>query len=446
MDVSQATMSTADGPSKTAVHAVEGFGKTTLACHFPSPILLGTEHGSVPRDLGFQVSTIAPRVWLDVFDVVASLAKDKHSYETVVFDTVDWMEPLIHRFVTDRDTKRETEMNPKSRELKSIEDYGYGKGYLVTEEEFRKLITVLDGLQATRGMHVVMLMHSTTRTFKNPSGPDYDRWEPKCEKRIAAVVKEWAENLLFGHFQVDSAKLPEDLARNEKSAKAKGVGSGIRIVGAQQCAMFDAKNRVGLPREFELGEDVGALINALLGEDVAVHGRRAPLREHKSDIWPDAQRERAANARRDDARNNAAADVPARDPRHSTGLPPRDERADATRERARDEEHARDATPRDAQPSRPPADEPSRGARDAHPNAPGADTPPRNGRAKTPPLNEKLFADLTDAVTRAKKHGEKYGRDVQSWVDKAKGDEHRIRSIIDRVNKDLAVDNTQPQR
>src|SRR6185312_5833494 len=140
MDVSQATKSRTDGPTRLAMHTVEGFGKTTMLAHFPSPLIVGAENG-IPRDLGFNVATIRPRTWMEQFELIHSLKHDKHSYRTLGYDTLDWIEPQIHQFVLARDSERETEMNPKGRKLLSIEDYGYGKGYLVAEEEFRKLIS-----------------------------------------------------------------------------------------------------------------------------------------------------------------------------------------------------------------------------------------------------------------------------------------------------------------
>jgi AAA domain len=476
MDVRSATMSRADGPSKTAIHTVHGYGKTTLAAHFPAPIFVGPERG-VPRDLGFSVPELHPRKWLDLFSTVHSLAHDAHDRETVVFDTIDWIEPLLHAFVCERDSDRETEMNPKARKLLSIEDYGWGKGYLVAEEEFRKLIAVLDEMQARRPIHVVMLMHSQTKTFKNPAGPDYDRWEPKPHYRVARVVGEWAENMLFGFFQVDAAKLAADVQRNDKTAKAKGIGSGIRVVGAQECAMYDAKNRVGLPREFELGEDVGPLIGALLGEDVATHGRRAPIRERKqAGNWVDDAKARREDSSREAARENAQAHVERgsargdiasdlavsdtrRDARDAAQVAGRElERnakkiADDLDEQRRDAEHdardARNATrgptnDHQTNPSRPPAnDEASRAARDAHPNAPRDEKTRGNGHAATDTASDRMARALGDALERARRHNEKYGRDVDGWVKKAGNDPHRIQSIIDKVNKDLVAN---PQR
>lgn len=423
MDLTHATLSSSDGPAKFAMHSVEGFGKTTLACHFPNPIIIGAERG-VPRDLGFKVAEIHPRSWLDVFDIVGALTQDKHDHKTAVFDTVDWIEPLVHEFVLRRDSERKTEMNPKGNKLLSIEDYGYGKGYLVAEEEFRKLIAAIDAMQARRGIHVALLMHSQTRTFKNPAGPDFDRWEPKCQNRISRVVVEWCENLLFGYFQVDAAKISEDKERNEKSARAKGIGSGIRVVGARQSAMYDAKNRVGLPPELELGEDLTDLIGALVGENVRPHERRAPIREFKqAEAWADRQ-----GAMHRDGNRAAAIEQSTRESDDDAHR-----RADAERDAA-DERRAVEQTHADN-------DRRMRDARDpAPPN--GRDAKPSNGalaKANADADRGIRTQRLGEARRLAAGKSDAYLRRVNGWVEKAADDPDKIDAIIAQVGKDLNV-------
>lgn len=398
MNVNDATPSRTDGPAKIAAYAVHGWGKTTLGCHLPNPIVVGPEKG-IPRNLGFTVKELHPTMWMQLFETVHSLTYDRHPYDTLVLDTIDWIEPMIHRFVCARDSERKTQMNEAGFKLESIEDYGYGKGYLVAEEEFRKLITVIDILQAKREMHVAMLMHSITRTFKNPAGPDFDRFEPQPHQRISKVVAQWAENLIFGFFQVDAAKISEDKERSKK-ARAKGIGSGIRMIGAQDCATYDAKNRVGMDAEFELGEDLTGLIDQLLGRNVKVKDRRAPVSE---------MRERGG----DQPQGGPPASLPNEI----------DTKPDAIRE-------SREWT----EPKRPNGDA-SRGARapDPHPNA------PVNGGDKTEdPAVKKLRLDLEAAQKRAKKLGEKYERDVNGWIERAKGDPKKVESIIKRIDADLA--------
>jgi hypothetical protein len=343
---------------------------------------------------------------------------------------------MIHRFVLDRDSERQTEMNAKGRKLLSIEDYGYGKGYLVAEEEFRKLIGVLDELQSKRDMHIVMLMHTHVKTFKNPAGPDYDRFEPKCQQRIARVVVEWAENVLFGYFQVLSSKEPDDVARNEKTARAKGIGAGVRMIGTQNTAMYDAKNRVGLPPELELPQTYDDLLSILLGENVPVNARRAQLRDgvKREEGWADRDRRVGGERTRADIDASRSAE---RDPTDTGRMHSSAQLAQQQKEqRERDESHARDAAPRtaatekhDARNWTPPKD-------DAKTIAPPAKTNGVNGaRVDTDALRR-----MTTAISESGRiKGDAYRKQIEGWVAKAGGDPNKLNSIIKRVETDLAI-------
>lgn len=434
MDLSQATPSTNDGPTRVGMHSVEGFGKTTFLAHWPSPIIVGVERG-IPRDLGFSVDTITPRSWPDVFDIVSQLRRTKHSYGTVGFDTMDWLEPLIYQFVCDRDSKRQTEMNPKGRLLESIEDYGFGKGYLVAEEEFRKLIAELDILQAERGMHVVMLMHSHVKTFKNPTGPDFDRWEPKCQARIARVIVEYVEHMLFGFFQVTASKEGEDKERYKMSpdkARAKGISSGVRLIGAQQNAMYDAKNRIALNAEFEYGHP-DDLIKTLLGGDLSAEQRASSPRARGPETEPRQQRE-------PDVKFNPAqefADQP-QDERNPNGggtyrRSPAGDGVPAHHEsRAADEARRREETFQRTREGNARTEQAQREQRDNGPIDGGQrHLEEADRRVSKGPLDQALELAL-------KVRGDKYRTKIDGWVTKAAGDPAKLQSIINQVNSDCA--------
>lgn len=270
MRVHDSRLSSVDGPSRTAVYSPIGWGKTILGCHLPNVVSICAENG-VPRDLGFRVPELHPRNWLDLFSIVHSLTFDAHDHRSVFFDTLDWIEPLIYSFLLERDSERETEVNPYSRKLLNIEDYGWGKGYVLAEAEMRKLLAVLDEMQYRRGIHVMFAMHEKVKTFKNADGPDYDRHEPKCHERVWNVVFEWVENAIYGKFRVDASKMGEDKERNkrnpERAVAKANPGLSPRIVCTQKTAAYEAKNRLRLPPEFPLG-DPNELISILLGEQI----------------------------------------------------------------------------------------------------------------------------------------------------------------------------------
>ncbi len=130
------------------LYGVEGIGKTTFAAGAPNPIFLPTEDGlaSTPGVHAFPT----PTSWDDIREACGSLA-GQHDYKTLVIDTVDWLEPLLFAEVA------------KEQGKGSIEDIGYGKGYVIAAEKFRKFMSALDALRKKKDMTVLFLAHSAIK-------------------------------------------------------------------------------------------------------------------------------------------------------------------------------------------------------------------------------------------------------------------------------------------
>jgi hypothetical protein len=216
---------------KTVIYGPEGIGKTTLAAQFPSPVFLDTEGGSHHLDVA---RFPAPKTWDNVTKTIALLATEPHEFKTLVVDTADWLEKLLIEDVCRRANKT------------SIEEFGYGKGYVVLAEEVTKFLASLNALLA-RGMHVVLLAHCRIAKFEQPDAAGaYDRYELKLTKQVAPLVKEWCDMLLFANYFTK-------VAEND-SGKKRGVGGRERKLYTTHTAAWDAKNRHGfeenLPFEF----------------------------------------------------------------------------------------------------------------------------------------------------------------------------------------------------
>jgi hypothetical protein len=128
----------------------------------------------------------------------------------------------------------------------SIEDFGYGKGYIVLAEEFAKFLASLDPL-LRRGIHILLLAHTKIVKFEQPEAAGaYDRYELKLTKQVGPLVKEWCDVLLFANYFTK-------VAEND-SGRKRGVGGRERKLYTTHSAAWDAKNRHGfdevLPFEF----------------------------------------------------------------------------------------------------------------------------------------------------------------------------------------------------
>lgn len=222
-----------------------GIGKSTLAAHAPAPIWLDIEDGSGRLDVERFVFRFGsngeplpgghvPLSFGEVIGAIDALTATPHAFQTLIVDTTDRLESLMWAMICDRDRKT------------SIEDYGYGKGYIAALDEWRKLCLALDRLRSARGVSVVLLAHSQIRTFKNPSGDDYDRYQLRVNDKAAGFLKEWADVVGFCAFEEGGGKL------DKNDDRAKGYSTGKRFVHFERTAAYDAKTRIVLPSKVEL--------------------------------------------------------------------------------------------------------------------------------------------------------------------------------------------------
>lgn len=218
---------------KVVVYGPEGIGKTTLAAQFPDPLFVDVEGGSAHMDVA---RAEAPRSWAALLSTVDAVRAERPC-ATLVIDTADWAERLCAEHLCAKN------------KWASIETPGYGKGYTELAEEFGRLLDKLTEV-AEAGVNVVLAAHAAMRKFEQPDeAAPYDRWELKLQKKVAPLVKEWADAVLFINYKTIVETVGEGFA-----AKGKARG-GKRVMHASHHACWDAKNRWGLPDESPLSFD-----------------------------------------------------------------------------------------------------------------------------------------------------------------------------------------------
>jgi hypothetical protein len=218
------------GPLRAVAYGPEGIGKTTLASRWPSPLFVDVERGSNQ----LAVDRIRPQSWAELMLAVDKLAADPAGYKTLVIDTADWAEKMLVDALLAESNKA------------SIEDFGYGKGYVHVAERWKRFLDQLGRMQARNGMHVLFLAHAAVRKFEQPDeAGSYDRWELKLLKQSPAILKEWADLVLFCNYRTMMVEI-------DGKRKAQG---GRRVVNTTHHPCWDAKNRHGLPDEMDLPAD-----------------------------------------------------------------------------------------------------------------------------------------------------------------------------------------------
>lgn len=222
------------GKVKTAIrlaaYGAEGIGKSTFASKFPDPLFIDVEGGTKQLDVARFPQ---PETWLQLLAMVDAVLEDPTVCRTLVIDTVDRAEALLSAQLL------------AEAGVDSIEKYGggYGKGYTAIQERMSKdLLNRLDRVIA-KGVNVVLLAHAAMRKLESPDDPPYDRWELKLSKKVAPLIKEWADILLFMNYEVMVV---------EENGRAKAKGRAKRKMHANHKPTYDAKNRYGLPDDMDL--------------------------------------------------------------------------------------------------------------------------------------------------------------------------------------------------
>jgi hypothetical protein len=212
---------------------VEGIGKSTFAANAPNSVFIGAEEGLSEIDAKAfpEVNTFE-----DVLAAIDVLTNSEHTYKTLALDTIDWIEPLIWDYLC------------RKNGWGTIEDPGYGKGYVAALDQWRVMLRRLETLWQ-RGMEIILLAHAGIIPFQNPAGPDYSRYEPKVHRKAASLLKEWAKTVLFAIYEEYAADTQDGkpVGGVATKKKVKGVATGARIMHTQRTAAWDAKNRFGLP-------------------------------------------------------------------------------------------------------------------------------------------------------------------------------------------------------
>jgi RecA-family ATPase len=233
------------------IYGPEGVGKTTLAVSAPGCILADIEDGSselacarypfYPDDPDHGH---VPRSYQDILDMIDDLTNNDHSFKALALDSLDRLESLMWRWLLNRDSAASAK-NRDGELLKSIEDYGYGKGYTMAVEEWRSLCARLDRLRYVRGMEIIFIGHAQVKPFKNPTGEDYDRWQLRINEKAGGFLKEYAKVTAFMTLEEESKKL-------SKHGRPKGISTNMRLLKLARSAAVDAKSRLALPDEIEV--------------------------------------------------------------------------------------------------------------------------------------------------------------------------------------------------
>jgi hypothetical protein len=250
-------------PNRCILHGVEGVGKTSFGCCAPRPIFLMTQGetglltlidaGRAPETPHFPEC----KSWQELLAAIEVLTLESHDFRTLVLDTLNGAERLCHEYVCRRDFDGRWGRDGFT---------SYMAGYEVALGDWRAFLDALDHLRSHRRMSILLLGHTRISAFRNPEGPDYDRFALDLHHKTWSLTHKWADLVLFANFvaHIDAKK---------SDAKGKAKGGSRRVIFTTRTAAWDAKNRHGLPEQIDAG---GSAVEAWTTFAAALQASKQP--------------------------------------------------------------------------------------------------------------------------------------------------------------------------
>lgn len=252
------------------VCGVEKVGKTTFAAGsrvqdgavvevgLNRPVILPVD-GEEGADELPVAKFAAARTFAEVLADLEALATEPHDFQAVAVDSVSALEPLIHAA---------TVADAAKPDVKTIEDFGYGKGYVLALDKWRALCERLDYLRKARGMACILIAHTVAKTVTSPDTEPYDAHVLDVHAKAAQMLLRWADLILFANVRTALRRDGKGPTAHVRAVNAEGE----RVLYTRKTAAHPGGGRGALGRlPDELPLDWAAFEQALS----AVYGENA---------------------------------------------------------------------------------------------------------------------------------------------------------------------------
>ena len=224
------------------VYGPEGVGKSSLGAYIERPLFLcdSQEQGIHKlKKVGLvpQTVRIARPVesFQDALNALHEFATEDHDYKWLVVDGLSGIQRLCFAECCETDY---------SNDWGKEGFMAYQQGPQTAAANYwNRFIDALDAIRNCN-LNVMLIAHSRVENYKNPDGPDYDRFAPDLADppkgaSIWKMTSRWADAIFFMRHSVDVSK-------EDRRSRMKGSGGEQRIIGTEWCATYTAKNRFGM--------------------------------------------------------------------------------------------------------------------------------------------------------------------------------------------------------
>jgi hypothetical protein len=209
---------------KMLMYGVPGIGKSTFASDAPNPIFIDTER----RTLHLDVARVSVASWDEIRQTLVELGQESHSYQTLVLDTLGPADELL--------------------QAKLLKGSGgpdmNGELWSALKREWRKLVAIMDRLQAVKGMNIILNAHAKEAEDNAPHREQsHTKYTIDLTRGAASVIVGWCDDVYFADY---------DISVKVVSKRRKIAQGGARVMHCQPHPAFVAKNSHDLPAKLPL--------------------------------------------------------------------------------------------------------------------------------------------------------------------------------------------------
>jgi hypothetical protein len=166
----------------TFIYGAPKTGKTTLATQMKGSLLLAFERGynALPGVIAQDITS-----WSEFRQVYRELKKPevKANFNAVILDTIDIAADMCQKYICNQ------------KDIESLGDLGYGKGWTAFKEEFNEVIRGLTQL----GYAVFFIGHHKEVTVTDPDGTERIVIRPSLSNSTRTVVEGMADIYGYAH-------------------------------------------------------------------------------------------------------------------------------------------------------------------------------------------------------------------------------------------------------
>jgi len=196
-------------------------GKSSFCARAEGALFLATEAGLNHLNV-FQIPI---RTWDDLLEACAELMKGKHTFKTIIVDTLDNAYRMCAEYICEK------------HGIKHESDLGYGKGFALVNTEFHRVLNKLSLLP----YGLFLVSHSQEKEIEERTGK-YTRYMPNLPDKARKTVAGMCDMVLY----FDSEERTQD----------EGTVTHHRIIRTKPSRYYEAGDRTGkLPDIIDLDFD-----------------------------------------------------------------------------------------------------------------------------------------------------------------------------------------------